>query len=89
MVHEGEIPVHGHMEITTKALIEVIEPYFSDLVLVVECVSGWYRIEEPCSRIIVAELDIHYICFVENVPCGILFLMLCSILSADSSSPTQ
>ena len=49
--HEGEILLHRNMETTAEALIEVIEPYRSDLVLAVECIFTWYWIADLCSRI--------------------------------------
>ena len=49
--HEGEVLVHKNMPTTAEALIEVLQPYQSDIVLAVECIFTWYWVADLCHRI--------------------------------------
>ena len=51
MNNEGRILKHKNMSTTAENLIEVIEPYRSDMVLAVECIFTWYWIADLCSQI--------------------------------------
>ena len=49
--NEGKVLTHKNMEATEENLIEVIEPYRSDMALAVECIFTWYWIADLCSQI--------------------------------------
>ena len=51
MNNEGKILVHKNMIANSENLINVIEPYKTDMVLGVECIFTWYWIADLCSRI--------------------------------------
>ena len=51
MNNEGKILIHKNMATTAENLIDVIEPYRSDVVLAVECIFTWYWIADLCNQI--------------------------------------
>jgi transposase len=51
MNNEGKILKHKNMATTAENLIDVIEPYRSDMVLAVECIFTWYWIADLCNQI--------------------------------------
>ena len=52
MDNEGKVLTHKNMMTTAENLIEVIEPYRSDVVPAVECIFTWYWISRlvPSNR---------------------------------------
>ena len=51
MDNEGKVLTHKNMTANAENLIEVIEPYRSDVAPAVECIFTWYWIADLCSQI--------------------------------------